>query len=39
MAYFKFENQNIYYEEIGTGFPLILLHGNSVSSKMFSGIV
>lgn len=38
MAYFRYGDKNIYYEETGSGFPLILLHGNSVSSKMFTGI-
>lgn len=35
MAYFSFENQNIYYITEGEGYPLLLLHGNLVSSKMF----
>lgn len=39
MAYFKYGEKHIYYEETGTGFPLVLLHGNSVSSKMFTGIM
>lgn len=39
MAYFKYEGRNVFYEEIGTGYPLVLLHGNSVSSKMFTGII
>lgn len=39
MAFFKYEGKNVYYEETGSGQPLILLHGNSVSSKMFSGVV
>lgn len=39
MAYFKYGDKNIYYEEFGSGFPLILLHGNSVSSKMFTEVV
>lgn len=38
MAYFKYGDKNVYYEETGTGFPLVMLHGNSVSSKMFTQI-
>lgn len=36
MAYFKYKNKYCYYEEIGNGKPLIFLHGNTASSKMFS---
>ncbi|MFR1724548.1 alpha/beta fold hydrolase [Emergencia timonensis] len=39
MAYFYYADKKIYYEEIGRGTPLLLLHGNSVSSKMFQGII
>lgn len=35
MAYFKYTDKNIYYEEIGSGFPVVLLHGDTASSKMF----
>lgn len=38
MAFFKYSGKDVYYEEIGSGQPLFLLHGNSVSSKMFSGV-
>ncbi len=38
MAYFNYKSHNIYYEEIGTGTPLLMLHGNTASSVMFSGI-
>lgn len=38
MAYFKYKSSNIYYEETGTGIPLLMLHGNTASSAMFSGI-
>jgi pimeloyl-ACP methyl ester carboxylesterase len=37
--YFIYNNKQVFYEEIGTGEPLILLHGNSVSSKMFNSII
>lgn len=34
-GYFEFEEKNIYFKTKGEGKPLLLLHGNSVSSKMF----
>ena len=39
MAYFKFENKKVFYRIVGHGMPLLLLHGNTVSSKMFSQII
>ncbi len=39
MPYFKYENKIIYYEENGNGEPLIFLHGNTASSKMFESII
>ncbi|WP_341350105.1 alpha/beta fold hydrolase [Clostridium drakei] len=39
MSYFKYNNKNIYYEEVGIGTPLFLLHGNTASSKMFEAIL
>lgn len=38
MAYFRFENKNIYFEESGNGSPLLILHGNTASSKMYTDI-
>ncbi|MCT4598369.1 MAG: alpha/beta hydrolase, partial [Vallitalea sp.] len=35
MSYFKFENFKIYYRELGEGSPLIIIHGDTASSKMF----
>ncbi len=35
MSYFYFENSRIYYNVIGKGEPVLLLHGNTASSKMF----
>lgn len=35
MSYFKYGSKNIYYHETGTGEPVIFLHGNTASSKMF----
>jgi pimeloyl-ACP methyl ester carboxylesterase len=39
MAYFTHTNQKIYYEVTGTGEPLLLLHGNTASSRMFDHLV
>ncbi|MFC0877865.1 alpha/beta fold hydrolase [Saccharicrinis sp. FJH2] len=39
MAYFNFENLKVYYKIKGHGMPLLLLHGNTASSKMFSSLV
>ena len=39
MAYFKFENKKVYYRIVGQGAPLLLLHGNTVSSKMFAQVL
>ena len=33
LSYFVFENKKIYYEEKGEGTPLLILHGNTGSSK------
>lgn len=35
MAFFQYDNKNFFYEIIGEGEPLVLLHGNTASSKMF----
>ncbi len=35
MPYFDFNKNDIYYDTSGEGYPLLLLHGNSVSSNMF----
>lgn len=39
MAFYKYNTYNIYFEEMGTGFPTIFLHGNTASSKMFHSIL
>jgi pimeloyl-ACP methyl ester carboxylesterase len=39
MAYFKFDNKRIFYKIKGEGEPLLLLHGNTVSSRMFSLLI
>ncbi|MEJ8555049.1 alpha/beta fold hydrolase [Tepidibacter sp. Z1-5] len=35
MSYFKYENINIYYRVSGEGRPLVIIHGDTASSKMF----
>lgn len=39
MSYFEFDRKRIYYEERGTGRPLLFLHGNGASSNMFAEVV
>ena len=39
MSYFDYQGKKIYYEDAGSGQPLLLLHGNTASSKMFAPIV
>jgi len=39
MAYFNYNNQRIFYRIKGTGQPVLLIHGNSVSSRMFSSVM
>lgn len=36
MAFFEFDGKQVYYEVLGQGKPLLLLHGNSVSSTLFN---
>ncbi len=38
MPYFLYRGYHIYYEECGAGEPLLLLHGNSVSSRLFESV-
>jgi pimeloyl-ACP methyl ester carboxylesterase len=35
MAYFNYQSHKVFYQEIGDGTPLLLLHGNTASSVMF----
>lgn len=35
MAYFNYQSHKVYYQEIGDGTPLLMLHGNTASSVMF----
>lgn len=39
MPYFKYNSKQYYYEENGTGTSLLLLHGNTASSKMFTDVI
>ncbi len=39
MSYIKYKNQKVYYRITGKGQPLLLLHGNTASSAMFSSIL
>ena len=38
MSYFVFDHKRVYYEEAGTGKPLLFLHGNTASSNMYAQI-
>ena len=38
MSYFEYKDKKVYYKTEGNGFPLILIHGNTSSSKMFFGV-
>lgn len=39
MPYFKYKEKKVFYRIEGDGEPLLLIHGNSVSSKMFSPVL
>ena len=39
MSYFSYGSHQIYYESHGEGKPLILLHGNTASCRMFDPII
>ena len=39
MAFFKYNKKNVYYRTFGKGEPLLMIHGNSVSSRMFAPII
>lgn len=38
MSFFTYNGKSVYYAELGSGRPLLLLHGNTASSNMFGGI-
>jgi len=35
MSYINYDGKKVFYDSTGVGYPLLLLHGNVVSSKMF----
>ena len=35
MSYFTYKSKKVFYQEAGTGKPLIMLHGDTASSRMF----
>lgn len=39
MAYFKYNKQRIFYNVEGKGDPVLLIHGNSVSSRIFNSVI
>ena len=39
MAFFTYQGKQIYFEESGSGDPLVLLHGNTASSRLFGEVV
>ncbi len=39
MSYFNYKGKRIYFEEHGSGEPLLLLHGNTVSGKFFAPVI
>lgn len=39
MSYFMYRSQKIFYSESGTGLPVMFLHGNAVSSRMFEPLL
>lgn len=38
MPCFAYQGRSLYYDALGSGTPLLLLHGNTASSRMFAGI-
>lgn len=39
MSYFTYYGKKIFYREVGEGKPVLFLHGNTASSKMFELIL
>lgn len=39
MAFFQYQNHSLYYSECGQGSPVIFLHGNTASSKLFEPLM
>ena len=39
MSFIEYHSKRVYYTEIGKGDPVVLLHGNTASSKMFDAVL
>ena len=39
MSYFIYQSKKIFYNEVGTGKPVIMLHGDTASSTMFEFVL
>lgn len=39
MSYFVFDNRKVYYQVKGRGQTVLLIHGNTMSSKMFATVI
>lgn len=39
MSFFNYEDKKVYYEIVGEGTPLLLIHGNTSSSKLFTQLL
>ena len=39
MSYFSYQSKRIYYTEAGEGRPVVFLHGNTASSRMFEPLL
>ena len=39
MSYFSYQSKRIYYTEPGEGRPVVFLHGNTASSRMFEPLL
>lgn len=39
MPYTTYKNKKVFYQITGRGYPLLLLHGNTVSSRTFGGTI
>lgn len=39
MSYFMYQSKKIYYSETGNGKPVVFLHGDTASSRMFEPLL
>jgi len=39
LAYFKYKEKKVFYDTVGTGEPLLLIHSNALSSKMWEPVI